>query len=415
MNTRILSAGGLLAGLACAAAPAFAASDGAASAAAFNPEISLILQGRYVHAKDIDERHIEGFPAGGHGEEEGHGHGGLTRGFSLDHTELAIGASIDPYFRGFAVFAIASDEVEVEEAWFQTTGLGHGLTVKAGRFLSGIGYSNEQHAHGWDFADQALVYQALFGEHAHYANDGVQARWIAPTPVFLELGLEGGQGSNFPGTERDDNGIGSWAAFARIGGDVGPSHSWRAGVSYLSAEAENREAHAHDVNDVESEVFFSGDSEVWLADLVWKWAPDGNSTHTNLKLQTEYFQRREKGEFGCEDNSADGGACPGISDGYRARQSGWYAQGTYQFHRNWRAGYRYDRLDPGHPRLGALEGILEEAHHRPERHSVMVDYNPSEFSRLRLQYARDDSMEIRDHQYTLQYIVSLGTHGAHRF
>ena len=46
----------------------------------------------------------------------------------------------------------------------------------------------------------------------------------------------------------------------------------------------------------------------------------------------------------------------------------------------------------------------------------MADYSWSEFSRLRLQYAHDKSMQgITDNQVTLQYIMSLGAHGAHKF
>ncbi len=46
----------------------------------------------------------------------------------------------------------------------------------------------------------------------------------------------------------------------------------------------------------------------------------------------------------------------------------------------------------------------------------MADWSPSEYSRLRLQYARDKSMEgITEDQWTLQYVMSLGAHGAHAF
>jgi hypothetical protein len=46
----------------------------------------------------------------------------------------------------------------------------------------------------------------------------------------------------------------------------------------------------------------------------------------------------------------------------------------------------------------------------------MVDWSPSEFSRIRLQIARDDSRQGQpDNQVFLQYIVSLGAHGAHTF
>jgi hypothetical protein len=46
----------------------------------------------------------------------------------------------------------------------------------------------------------------------------------------------------------------------------------------------------------------------------------------------------------------------------------------------------------------------------------MLDYSPSEFSRFRLQLAQDRSMRsVKDDTVILQYVHSLGAHGAHRF
>jgi hypothetical protein len=53
--------------------------------------------------------------------------------------------------------------------------------------------------------------------------------------------------------------------------------------------------------------------------------------------------------------------------------------------------------------------------HDPRRYSAMVDYSPSEFSRLRLQYNRDESQPTADDQIYVQYIMSIGAHGAHKF
>ena len=48
--------------------------------------------------------------------------------------------------------------------------------------------------------------------------------------------------------------------------------------------------------------------------------------------------------------------------------------------------------------------------------SLMLDWAPSEFSRLRAQYNRDNSRPGgADDQWSLQYIMSLGAHGAHAF
>jgi hypothetical protein len=338
------------------------------------------------------------------------------RGFKADHTELTLAANIDPNLRGYANIAFADDEVEVEEAWFQTLGLGNGFSVKGGRFLSGIGYANEQHPHVWDFADNSLMYSVLFGEH--FGQDGLQFKWLAPTDTFLELGVELGRGGNFPGSEDggNKNGAGAWAAFAHVGDDVGASASWRAGLSYLEAKPRDRESHVEDLNDVEAETLFSGKSKTWVADLVWKWAPDGNPKARNFKFQAEYFHREEDGDLTCVDNGP-AGLCNGATDDYDSRQSGWYAQAVYQFMPRWRAGIRYDRLDSGDVDIGLNSAFLPVADYRPDKWSLMADYSPSEYSRFRLQLARDHSMDGSpdNHQLTLQYIHNLGPHGAHRF
>jgi len=101
---------------------------------------------------------------------------------------------------------------------------------------------------------------------------------------------------------------------------------------------------------------------------------------------------------------------------YRTRQSGWYAQSVYQFTPNWRAGLRYEQLDSGHRDFGANGANLVVTDYRPKKSTAMVDYSWSEFSRVRLQFAQDKSMlGITDNQVTLQYIMSLGAHGAHKF
>ena len=98
----------------------------ASSAAAFNPEVSLILQGQYAQMKNVPDRTITGFwPAGGHDHDGGKGV--TTRGFSLNHTELVFSGGIDPYWRGQAIFAVLDESVEVEEAWFQSLAIGHGV------------------------------------------------------------------------------------------------------------------------------------------------------------------------------------------------------------------------------------------------------------------------------------------------
>ncbi|MBP5996692.1 MAG: TonB-dependent receptor [Azonexus sp.] len=398
-----------------AANPSPAASGALTAASAFNPEVSLILQGQYAQMQNVPDRTITGFwPAGGHDD---HGKGISTRGFSLNHTELVFSAGIDPYWRGQAIFAVQDEAVEVEEAWFQSLAIGHGIGLKGGRYLSGIGYLNEQHPHQWDFANAPLMYNALFGQEASYRQDGLQLKWLAPTPVFVEFGTEVGRGANFPGTDSNKNGAGAWAAYVHVGDDLGVANSWRTGLSYLKTSSGEREADFVDINGLQAQGLFNGDTATWIADFVWKWAPDGNPKYRNFKFQSEYFVRKDKGELTCTDGNGVGNACATpVTGDYDTRQRGWYAQGVYQFTPNWRAGLRYDQLDSGRQNLGANAASLVVQDYRPKRATAMVDYSWSEFSRVRLQYAQDRSMAgITDNQWIVQYIMSLGAHGVHKF
>ena len=387
----------------------------ATSANAFNPEVSLILQGQYAQMQNVPDRTITGFwPAGGHDD---HGKGVSTRGFSLNHTELIFSAGIDPYWRGQAIFAVQDEAVEVEEAWFQSLAIGHGVGLRGGRYRSGIGYLNEQHPHQWDFANAPLMYSALFGQEASYREDGLQFKWLAPTPVFVEFGAEVGRGANFPGTDSNKNGAGAWAAYVHVGDDLGVANSWRTGLSYLKTSSGDREADFVDINGLQAQGLFNGDTATWIADFVWKWAPNGNPKYQNFKFQSEYFVRKDKGDLTCMDGNGVGNACATpVTGDYDTRQSGWYAQGVYQFTPEWRAGLRYDQLDSGRQNLGANAANLTVEDYKPKRASAMVDYSWSEFSRVRLQYAQDKSMAgITDNQWLVQYIMSLGAHGVHKF
>ncbi|MCX7166064.1 MAG: carbohydrate porin [Rhodocyclales bacterium] len=370
---------------------------------AFNPNVSLILSGQYSNlSKDPANYRITGFhlPNGPLGD--------ITpqRGFSLTESELGISANIDQLFYGAMNLSVHPDNsVSTEEAFVQTTSLPQGLTLKAGRYFSGVGYLNEQHAHAWDFVDAPLAYQAFLG--GQFNNDGVQLRWLAATDTFLELGAELGRGASYPGTGRNKNGSGASALFAHLGGDVGISNTWRAGLSLLTTSPQDRQWNDTDVAGAGITNSFTGSSKLWIADGVWKWAPNGNGNNINFKLQGEYLRRIEDGNLVYNNTSS------GI---YSATQSGWYVQGIYQFAPYWRAGLRTERLDSGTVNYGVNNINLLRPDYAPTRNALMLDFNPSEFSRVRLQFAQDKSRQgMTDNQFFLQYQMSLGAHGAHKF
>jgi len=367
-----------------------------ASESAFNPGISLILQGTAARSsRDPDTYQLTGFaPTGGEVAP-------APRGFSLGESELVFSSNIDPYFRGLLIAALTPEnEAEVEEAYFQTLALGRGFTLRGGRFLSGVGYQNEIHQHFWDFQDAPLAYKAFLG--GRLTDDGVQLRWVAPTDLFLELGAEFGRGLNFPGTSRNKSGAGAVSVFGHLGGDLGESTAWRAGLSHLRTSPQDRFQDDVDSAGTAFTQTFTGDSRLWIADLVVK--------STNIKFQGEYFRRTERGQL--VHNAAPGD--------FASRQSGWYLQGVYTFMPRWRAGYRYDSVSHGSVSNGlgltAANAPLLLTAHNPTRNTLMVDWSLTEFSRFRLQLAADKSRNgATDNQVVLQYIHSLGAHGAHRF
>jgi hypothetical protein len=146
---------------------------------------------------------------------------------------------------------------------------------------------------------------------------------------------------------------------------------------------------------------------------VFKYAPNGNPLVTNFKLQGEYFARKESGDLTYDANGLLGLT---NADSYSSRQSGWYLQSVYQFMPYWRVGLRYDRLSPGTVNYASNSAFLDTPGFAPHRASLMFDWSPSEFSRMRLQFARSQTLpDLTDNQVFLQYIMTLGAHGAHKF
>ena len=355
------------------------------SANAMNPGVSVVLNGNYVAtSRDPAGAAVSGFPLG---EEAGL----PGRGFSLGESEITLAANVDPYLSANLTASFSGDnQVSVEEAYVQTTGLPAGLTLKAGRFFSAIGYLNERHAHNWSFIDMPLPYRALLGNQ--YGDDGVQLRWLAPAPFFLEFGGELYRGDSFPAGNGDRNQPGTQTAFVHTGADINDESSWLAALSYIHTEGRARDT-GGDV--------FTGKDGLAIASLVYKWAPGGNPTQRNLTLSGEYFLGRQDGAFN---------GVPVARD-----EQGWYAQGVYQFTNRWSAGLRYARLgEVGAP--PALAGSTLDGMGRvPSAASVLLEYDSSEFGRFRAQYTHDMADVRANDELLLQYTVVYGPHGAHRY
>ncbi|HIG44694.1 MAG: hypothetical protein ABGY96_08255 [bacterium] len=360
------------------------------SANTFNPAIGVILVGTVASQTSHQDYQVPGFSL----PEEA---GPVDEGFSLGESELNFNANVDDKFFANLTFALASDdgetEVELEEAYIQSLAIPGGINVTAGRFFSGMGYLNGFHTHTDNFADRPLSYEVFLG--GQYKDDGIQVRWLLPTQHYFEIGGEILRGDAFPAAGAAHDGMGAWSLFADTGGDIGFSGSWQVGIGVLHTTVIDRAVNASN----EESTLFTGDSDLYNLNFVWKWSPNGNPVYTNFKLQGEYFWREENGQLDTANYSGD--------------QSGWYLQGFWQFKPQWRIGYRYDQVRADNKNVAGTS--LEARNDSTDRNSLTLEWSNSEFSRIRLQLNAGQSGLENDSRWVLQYLHSLGAHGAHRF
>ncbi|PHV13452.1 hypothetical protein CSQ89_00735 [Chitinimonas sp. BJB300] len=333
--------------------------------------------------------------------------GGRERGFALGHTELGASGNIDNRFRGQAAVALhrheGKTELEVEEAYIETLGLPAGLQIRGGRFLAQIGYLNSQHVHADDFRERPLLYRAFLGQH--YFDDGMRLNWVAPSDFLVQLGAEAFSGKTLNHTNSTRERIGTYTLNARLGGDLGRSQSWQFGLSWLrnqlQGEMKGTHDHHHDhAEGVAGEAHTHGASytgrNLYLVDGVWKWAPDGNNRERQLRVSGEYARVTGLNKFA---SSAD-------------VHNAAYLSLVYRWHPQWEAGIRADALKVREPHDDHFHaGQLEER-------SVMLAYKPSHFSTLRLQLTQQQDrggFAQASNTISLNYVMSLGAHGAHGF
>lgn len=366
----------------------------------FNPSISVILNGKYSSFSSKDSE-ISGFAVGEEGERG-------NEGFAVDESELNFSANIDDKFYGSVTAAIVreegEDKVELEEAYVQTLAglsLPNGLTAKAGRAFWTFGYLNEHHSHADDFADRPLPNRVFLNKS--YNDDGLEVSYVLPTDLYAEIGGGLFRGDDIPFGGSDGEDLDAWSAYARIGGDIGDNMSWRLGGYVLSGESDEGRSTNEDA------VIFIGDTDLYAGDLRFTWAPTGNQRNQEITLQGEYFWRDEDGTY--EDLDTGTGAVT-----FDDKSDGWYAQVVYKFLQQWRVGLRYSELESPDVPAGLVGSALDSGGHDPKATAIMADWTNSEFSRLRLQYNHEElSDNQNDDQIMVQYIMSLGAHGAHKY
>src|SRR5437868_8937232 len=343
-------------------------------------------------------------------------HDPQQRGFNARNTELAFDGAVDPYFEGFAniVFKLDNDnetEVEVEEAFMQTTSLPFNLQLKGGQFFAAFGRLNPTHPHTWDFVDTPLVNGLFLGPDG-LRGVGAQTSWTLPLPwysqlIFASQNGRGSTGFSFrnPGddgmffdritTDREARGLQDlvWIPRWENSVDLSPTQVVLAGVSGAFGS---------------NETGANARTQIYGADLFYKWkSARAEGGFPFVKWQTEAMYRRFQ-------------AGRGVDESFPVAETfhdwGLYSQVLWGFRKGWVAGIRGDYLHMQDSRF-----TDDPDRQSRSRISANLTWYPTEFSKLRLQYNHDflESnffLSARDvDSVFLQFEFILGAHGAHKF
>ncbi len=331
--------------------------------------------------------------------------GGRDRGLQLGHSDLSLGGPIGRALQAQLTAVLATHEgkleAELEEAWVQTTRLPGGLSVRAGRFASQIGYLNAQHPHADDFIERPLLYRAFLG--GHWNDDGLRLNWTAPTDLYWMVGAEVFRGRQLvKEAARAPGGLGAATLVTKVGGDWSRAHSWQLGLSHLHnrREAAVEDEHEHGEGAFEHDhahgAAFSG-KRTWLVDATWKWAPNGNNRQQQLRTTVEMSRTSGLNRFASSADTHSAGALSVV----------------WRFHPHWETGARFDALRVQIPHDDHFHrGRLNE-------HALMLAYKPSHMQSLRLQLTQQRNArgidEVARRSLALQYVVAFGAHGAHSY
>ncbi len=373
---------------------------------------------------------------------EGGAHDPNRRGFTLQQGELSLAGAVDPYFQAEAHVIFTDSSVELEEAFFVTTSLPWQLQVRGGYFLTDFGRINPTHPHAWTYLDQPVIITRLLGPEGQ-RSPGIEVSWLAPVPWFSQLtaGMQDGDESDLT------------PSFLNADGGIGGRPAVNSGVHHLSDFIYLlRWANAWDVSPEWSTLLGASglygsnstgaDASTFIygADLTVKWRPVDNFrgwpfvTWQSELLKRDYTaaafiagtEEDDDGggghDHGGEDDDDGGGAFPNDLPGGILRDYGFYSQVTWGFRHPWAAALRLEYAT-GAGR-SVEDGILVSRQQDPLRGdrlrlSPALLYQPTEFSRFRLQYNFDDAKFLpgnhQAHSVWLGLEVLYGTHAAHKY
>ena len=406
--------------------PAATTAESVASDAASRDVFSTRLGAATLRLMDIS---FDVLAAGGGSTEpdsslanlEGGGHDPRKNGFTLQNAEIALAGAVDPYFVGQANIVYTIDpvagatNVELEEAFLVSQSLPYDLQVKAGQYFTEFGRINARHPHQWEWMDQPVINTRMFGPDG-MRGTGARVSWLVPLAWFSELyaGAQNANGEtmtsflaseesfqerpigNRPFVGRDGNAFNSLAYSLRWENGFDLSSQWSAALGVSTVFGPNATG-----ND--------GYTFIYGADLVMKWRPVRNERGWRFFLwQSEVMYR---------DYQAGSFAGDGLTLANKDLTDwGFYTQLLYGWSPGWRGGVRFDYATGSGDSVGGRGD--DPFRDNRFRVSPLVEWLPSEFSRVRFQinYDHADHLEHTDAlTFWIGYEFLIGSHAAHRY
>ena len=186
-------------------------------------------------------------------------------------------------FSGRLTAALAADNRSASRRpGSKRQGLLAGATLRAGRFLSSIGYLNDQHAHTWDFVDAPLAYQAFFG--GPY-QDRRPAAALAGADRPLPRARRGDRrGHELPGQRPRPQRRSARRRSSRTSATTSASaRAGALGASFLHTAPAIAPTTTSNAAGTAVTNAFTGTSRTWVLDAIYKWAPGGKRAAASLK------------------------------------------------------------------------------------------------------------------------------------
>lgn len=331
-------------------------------------------------------------------------------GVNVQEIEVGFQSVVDPYFRFDSFFSYGIEGVELEEAYGTTLfSLPLNSQFRIGRARAKFGRINQIHRHAQNFVTLPIVVAEFLGEHLNPTS--VEANFLVPVPWFLELSASGGSPDVETATFQrspDANNLGNLLYIFHMANFFEVSDSL--GVSLGASYATGSNASGPDER-----------SNLYGADFFAKYRPLQDNPYQEISLQSEFMWR----QAGTPEQDLE--------------DYGFYAEGIYRFAKRWNTGLRFDLVDTNTPveeeheddheeEASGLFGLprQEDEHGHEEatlglpgrayRISPMLTFNPSEFSKIRLQYDYlNQSYGPNQHAIFLQFQYAIGAHGAHPY